>query len=44
MRALAGPVASLMGVMLGILAGAASAIDLRPIPPFRPTPLPPRFS
>jgi len=40
MRALAGPVASLIGVMLGVLAGAASAIDCPPYPPVPPQPVP----
>ena len=40
MRALAGPVASLIGVMLGVLAGAASAIDCPPYPPVPPRPVP----
>jgi len=40
MRALAGPVASLIGVMLGVLAGAASAIDCPPYPPVPPQPDP----
>jgi len=40
MRALAGPVTSLIGVMLGVLAGAASAIDCPPYPPVPPHPAP----
>ena len=40
MRALAGPVAFLIGVMLSVLAGAASAIDCPPYPPVPPHALP----
>jgi len=40
MRALAGPVASLIGVMLSVLAGAASAIDCPPNSPVPPHAVP----
>ena len=39
MRALAGPVASLIGVILSAIAGAASAIDCPPYPPVPPRPV-----